>query len=189
MDERGERENGIRTDFRTEHRRRLQFQGAGARPWFLERCSGLVRGIYNRFVADYRSSSRQILDEVLFRLGTLLSASGYLAYQMVSGSSPADLHEWKACGGGLLFAQETSISGQFAQRWKLRMTAQEAALEEMTDSKLRRLLARIRSFEGADARAGYSARFYESVKRKSAPRRFGPAAILDFDDTGVTATF
>ena len=40
-----------------------------------------------------------------------------------------------------LFAQDTLLSGQFAQQWGLRMTAQGAARKEAANSKLRRFLA------------------------------------------------
>ena len=45
-----------------------------------------------------------------------------------------------------MFAQETSISRQFTHQWGLRMSAQEAALKEMANGKLRNLLAHNRSF-------------------------------------------
>ena len=41
IDEGGEWGSGIRTDSRTGRRIKLRFQGLGARPWLLERCSGL----------------------------------------------------------------------------------------------------------------------------------------------------
>ena len=40
-----------------------------------------------------------------------------------------------------MFAQETSLAGQFVQLWKLRMRAREVALKEVANSKLRRLFA------------------------------------------------
>ena len=43
--------------------------------------------------------------------------------------------------GDLIFAQDTSPSGQFVQHWKLREMAQEAVLQEVANSKLRKLLA------------------------------------------------
>ena len=52
-----------------------------------------------------------------------------------------------------MFAQETSLPGQFAQQQKLRAMAQEAAVKEMANSKLRRPWARTRSFKCADVEA------------------------------------
>ena len=49
-----------------------------------------------------------------------------------------------------MFAQDTSVAGQFAQQWKLRLRAQEATLKEIANSKLRRLLARNKSSNCAD---------------------------------------
>ena len=62
---------------------------------------------------------------------------------MVFGSNPVDLFGREDKGGNLLFAQDTSASGQFAQEWKPRIMAQEAALKEVATSKLRRLLAKM----------------------------------------------
>ena len=47
----------------------------------------------------------------------------------------------------LLFAQDTSISGQFVHQWQLRIRAQEAALKEIANSKLRRPLAYNKTFD------------------------------------------
>ena len=49
----------------------------------------------------------------------------------------------------MLFDQDTSILGQFAQQWQLRIRAQEAALKEIANSKLRRLLADNNTFSCA----------------------------------------
>ena len=66
------------------------------------------------------------------------------------------------------------------------MRAQDAALKQMTDCTMSRLLARNRSFDCADVKVGDSALFLKGVIRRRAPRRRGPAVILYFDDTGVT---
>ena len=50
---------------------------------------------------------------------------------MVFESNPVDLFGWKEKDEDPLFAQVTSLSGQFAQQWKLRMMAQEEALKEV----------------------------------------------------------
>ena len=88
-----------------------------------------------------------------------------------------------------MFAQDTSISGQFVQQWKLRMKAQEAAMKEIANSKLRRLLAYNKTFECTDIKMGDTVLFYKSPHRKSHPRWRGPAKILDIDETGVTVKF
>ena len=67
--------------------------------------------------------------------------------------------------------------------------AQEAAPKGMTNRKLRRLLAHNRSSNCAAAKIGDSAQSYLAVNRKRAPRRRGPAAILDIDDTDVAAEY
>ena len=84
----------------------------------------------------------------------MLSSSGFSAYQMVSGSNPVDFLGWEDGGGGLLFAQDTSLAGQFVQQWKLRMRAQEATLKEVANSNLRRLLARNKTFNCAEIDVG-----------------------------------
>ena len=55
------------------------------------------------------------------------------------------------------------------------MMAQEAALNEVANSKLRRLLAHNKSFYSTEATAGDSVLFYKTAHRKSAARRRGPA--------------
>ena len=68
-----------------ERRIKLVFQG-------VERRNGLARGIYNRLEADRYYTGPQILAEAQWRLNTLVSASGYSAYQLVFGSNPMDLY-------------------------------------------------------------------------------------------------
>ena len=77
-----------------------------------------------------------------------------------------------------------AISGQFAEQWKLRRMAQEVALKEIVGNKLRGQLAENQSFECADVKVGDSVIFDGAVSRRSAPRRRGPAAILDVGETG-----
>ena len=122
-------------------------------------------------------------------LNTLVSASGYSAYQLVFGSNPMDLYGWIDSDEDLLFAQDTSISGQFAQQWQLRIRAQEAALKEIANSKLRRLLAYNETFDCVDIKVGDTVLFYKAPHKKSNPRWRGPAAILDIDESGVTLEF
>ena len=134
MDEGGKWKHEIWTDLRAERRIELQFRGAGAHPWILERRNGLARGIYSRLVDD-RFASRQILSEVQWGLNTLISAGGFPANQMVFGSNPFDLFGWDGRDGDLIFTQDTSLPGQFVQQWELRMRAREAALKEVANSK------------------------------------------------------
>ena len=65
-----------------------------------------------------------------------------------------DLYGWGDSEDDLLFAQDTSISGQFAQQWQLRIRAQEAAPKEIANSKLRRLLAHNKTFDCVDVKSG-----------------------------------
>ena len=69
------------------------------------------------------------------------------------------------------------------------MMAQEAALEKVGDSKLRRPLVRDKSFYCADVKKGASALFCKAVNRKGTPHWRGPAGIPDIDETGVTVKF
>ena len=66
----------------------------------------------------------------------MISASGYSAFQLVFGSNPVGPYGWGDQDENLLFEQDSSVSGQFAQQWKLRMMAEEAALKEAANSKL-----------------------------------------------------
>ena len=95
---------------------------------------------------------------------------------LVFGSDLAEPYGRGGDDGGLTFAQETSSSVQCAQQWGPRGMAQEAAQEEMANSKSRSLLARNPSFYCADVEVVDSAPFYKAVNRKSAPRRRGPAS-------------
>ena len=130
-------------------------------------------------VADTSFSGRQILAEVHWRLNALMSGGGISAYQPVFGPNPVDRYGWRdGKDGGLLFAQDTPPSGQFAQQWKLRMMAQGAALKGVAYSKLRRLLAYNQSFTCTDVHIGGASSLYKAMNRKSTPRRRGPAQIL-----------
>ena len=140
-------------------------------------------------MADDRFSGRQVLTEAQWCLNTMISASGYSAVQLVFGSNPADLVRWGDHGDDLLCAPDSAVSGQFAQRWKLRMMAQEAALKEVAKSKLRRLLAYNKTFNCADIKVGDSVLFYKAPHRKSQPRWRGPAPVLDVDETGVMVKY
>ena len=87
----------------------------------------------------------------------------------------------------MLFAQDTSLSGQFAQQWKFWTMAQGAAPKDVANSQLRRLLARKKSFYWAVVQSRDSVLLYSAWNRKSAPRQGGPAKILDVDGTGARA--
>ena len=110
-------------------------------PWILGGRNGLAPGIYNRLKEDDRFSGAQLPAGAQWRRNTLFPGSGFSAYQMVFGSNPADGYGWGGKDGDLTFAEDAPLSGQFAQRWKLRMVAQEAAQKEIANSRLRRLLA------------------------------------------------
>ena len=87
----------------------------------------------------------------------------------------------------MTFAQDTSVSGQFPQRRKLRMMAQDAALKECASSRLRRLLAYNKSSNCSDVKIGNAGILSEAASKESMPRCRGPALILDIDQTGATA--
>ena len=57
----------------------------------------------------------------------------------------------------------------------------------MAGGKLRRLLARNKSFNCTGVKIGNAALVYETANGKSALRGRGPAKILDVDQTGATA--
>ena len=80
----------------------------------------------------------------------MLPASVFSAYQMAFGSNPMNFLGWEAGEGDLLFAQDTPLTGQFAQQRKWRMRAQGATLQEVANSKLRRLLAHNKTFNWAE---------------------------------------
>ena len=106
---------------------------------------------------------------------------------MVFGSDLADFFGRADKDEDPTFAQDAPPSGQFAQQWELRMVAQEEALGEIAAGRLRRLLAFNKSFTCTDVKIGATALFYKVHRKESAPRRRGPALILDIDETGVTA--
>ena len=86
-------------------------------------------------------TGKQALATAKRRLNTLISGGGYSAYQLVFLSNSAYLCEWEDKDEDLLFPQDTPLPEQFAQQWKQRMVAREAALREAANIKLRRLLA------------------------------------------------
>ena len=88
-----------------------------------------------------------------------------------------------------MFAQDTSISGQFVRQRQLRIRAQEAALKEIADSKLRILLAYNKTFDSVDIKVGDGVLFYKAPQKTSSPRWRGPATILDIDESGVVLKF
>ena len=122
-------------------------------------------------------------------LRTLIPAGGFSAYQMVFEPNSADLFGWDDTDEDLIFTQDTSLAGQFVQNWKLRMRAQEAALNAVAKSKLRRLLAYSKSFTCPDIALRDSVLFDKATDRRSSPRWRGAAGILDIDGTGAAATF
>ena len=80
MDDGGEWENEVWADHYSERRIKLRFQEVRARPWILERRSGLARGIYYRLVSDDRFPGKQIPPGVRRCLSAFISGGGYAAY-------------------------------------------------------------------------------------------------------------
>ena len=68
-----------------------------------------------------------------------------------------------------MFTRDTSRSGQVVQQKEPRMRAQEAALNGVAYSKLRRLLARSKSFDCPDIAVGDSALFSKARIAKDPP--------------------
>ena len=95
----------------------------------------------------------------------------------------------------LTFARNTSESGQFAQQLKLRMKLEAAlntsaaALRDVANIKLRRLLAYNYSFGCTDVKIFGTALCYKTAGTGSAPRRMGPSSIPDVGETRATAKF
>ena len=88
----------------------------GAHARFLELRSWLARGISNRVVAVDRLCGTKISAEIQGSLNSLISESGAPAYRSVFGTNPVDLFGRGDKGEDMLFAQDTSNSGQFAQQ-------------------------------------------------------------------------
>ena len=124
-----------------------------ARPWLLDSRNGSARGILNRWAADDRPGYCGSLNEVISR-----RFSDVLRYM------------WRGDDSDLDFAQDTSIFGRFAPECMLRTLSQEATLEEIATSFLRRLLARNKTCARTDAQVGYPAFFRQLIGRKSAPK-------------------
>ena len=98
-----------------------------------------------------------------------------------------DLCGWEDKDEDLAFAQDTSLSGQFAQQWTLRMRAQEVASKEIANGKLWRLLAFNKPFTCTDVKIGDAALFYKTQSNKSAPRRRrdGEVPVANFQSCAV----
>ena len=69
------------------------------------------------------------------------------------------------------------------------MMARDAALKEIANGRLRRLLAFNKSLTCTDVKTGDAVLFYSAQSKKSGPRRRGPALISDIDATGATVKF
>ena len=139
--------------------------------------------------AGDRFSSTQNLPEVQWCLTTLLSAGRYSARQLVFGPNPAARSGWWDDDEDLSSAQGASLPGQFVRQWKLRKMVREAAVQEVANSSLRRLLARNKSSNRTDVKVGGSVLFCEASNSESAPCLRGPAVIPDLADAGVVAKF
>ena len=66
---------------------------------------------------------------------------------------------------------------------------QEAAVQEVANSSLRRLLARNKSSNRTDVKVGGSVLFCKASNSERAPCLRGPAVIPDLADAGVVAKF
>ena len=112
--------------------------------------------------------------------------SGYLLFGPIC-TTIGTAHE----GAALEETPEQTAGGRLWSRL-LDGMAQGAALEETTDaalqaySRIRRLLAFRESAACADLKIGDAALLRNAQGRKSAPRRRGPASILDIDGAGAT---
>ena len=82
------------------------------------------------------------------------------AFQLVFGSNTVDPFGRGAQDEDLLFTQGASAPGQLVQHWKLRTTAQEAAMKEVAERSLRRLLAYDKAFRCTDGKIGDSVLCY-----------------------------
>ena len=172
-----------RIAFRTSNQ--IAYSRVGAHSWILERRNGLARGNYNRLKGGDRFSGKQILAEVQWRPNTLISGSGFPAYQLVFGSNSADLFGWEDEEADLEFEQDAPLSGQFVQQWELRATAREEALKGIADSILRRFLAFNKSFNCTEVKIGDAVLPYKAQRKMSTPRLRRPALILGIDEAGV----
>ena len=69
------------------------------------------------------------------------------------------------------------------------MTAQESALTEAADSKLRRFLAYKKNSACADVETGDAVLFCKAPNRGSHPKWRGPVCAQDIEETGVAARY
>ena len=127
--------------------------GQKKRPWILERRNSTARHLQPAHCGR-PVFGRQVAARAQWYLNTMISASGYLAFSLVFGSDPVDLYGWDDREEDLLFAQDTSVSGQFAQEWELRRMAHEAASKEVANSGLRSLSTYNKTFSCADVEIG-----------------------------------
>ena len=114
--------------------------------------------------------NKAILAGAQWRLDSMLSDCGFSAYRAVCGHDPVDLFGREAGDEDLMFAQDTSLAGQFVQQLELRRKAQGATLEEIGNGGLRRFLSHNKTFNCAEIDVSDMALFYEKQNRKSSPR-------------------
>ena len=96
----------------------------------------------------------------------MISAGGVSANQMAFGCNPADSFGWGGNDEDMLFSQDKSLTGQFVQQWKVCLRAGLAALKEVANSELRRLLAYDASIYCAESAVGDSVFFLEDAEPK-----------------------
>ena len=165
MDSGGGWEHEAWADLSPERNIRLQPQGRESRPWMLERRRGLARDIYNRIKEDGRFVDTAMSNEIRYCMNAMLNHGGCSAYQLVVGSNPVDLHPWEDYDRDLHFVQNTSVSSQFTQQWKLRVTAQGARGTGPANGKLRRIMDRNQTFNSIDIAIGDSVIFHKQISR------------------------
>ena len=102
------------------------------------------------------------------RMNTLISGGGFAAY----------LYGWGGANKDMAFSQDTSLSGQLSQRWKLRKMAQEAALQEIASSRLLRLLAFNESLACTNVKIGERVLCFKAPNKEAAPRRGGEFSVI-----------
>ena len=100
--------------------------------------------------------SKRILSEVQYCLDTLLPASGFPIYRIISGSDSGAPFTRVGDGEDLLITQDLSLLGNLAQQCKLRVMAQEDASQGTGDGRLRGLMAYNKSLNCAGAKVGDS---------------------------------
>ena len=133
------------------------------------RTQGLARGISNQLAAYDRFASKRILRFNGVWTHSFLQAGIRLTSWLSDPIRSIFLDRGEG-DANLLFAPDTSPSGQYGQQLKSRVMAMDADLKEGGNSKQRRLLMHNKSFNCADAQVGDPVFF---VKPRTATERHG----------------